>query len=185
MSIDFQVVESNLIKGVWIFTPSISNDLRGNIWTSFIKEEVEKFLPNDLFFMHDKFATSKNNVLRGIHGDTKTWKLVTSVYGEIQQVVVDLRKSSATYLQWQDFIINENSQSLILIPPGIGNGYYVNSKEAVYHYKNAYKGDYLDANEQFSVNWNDHRIGVKWLSDSPILSDRDKFIKNDVIENNS
>jgi dTDP-4-dehydrorhamnose 3,5-epimerase len=182
MNIDFTVTESNELKGIWIFTPSISNDLRGNIWTSFIKDEVEKFLPSDLHFLHDKFAASKNNVLRGIHGDTKTWKLVTSVYGEIQQVVVDLREESPTYLKWQDFIINNENQRLILIPPGIGNGYYVNSKEAVYHYKNAYKGDYLDANEQFSVKWNDARIGVKWLSESPILSDRDKYIENDIIE---
>ena len=173
MSIDFDIQESTKIAGVYILKPSISEDTRGNIWTSFLKDEVEELLPNDLYFKHDKFSTSKNNVLRGIHGDIKSWKLVTCVHGEIQQVVVDCRKDSPTYKQWQDFIINQDNQQLILIPPNMGNAYYVNSENAVYHYKLAYDGDYIDADEQFSLSWNDDSIGIKWMSDNPILSNRD------------
>ena len=55
----------------------------------------------------------------------------------------------------------------------MGNAYYVKSTEAVYHYKLAYRGDYIDAEEQFTVNWNDKSIGIKWASENPILSDRD------------
>ena len=173
MSIEFDIQESTEISGVYILTPSVSEDARGNIWTSFLKGEVEELLPDDLFFKHDKFSTSKHNVLRGIHGDTKSWKLVTCVHGEIQQVVVDMRKDSPTYKQWQDFIINKDNQQLILIPPNMGNAYYVSSEEAVYHYKLAYNGDYIDADEQFSVKWNDEEINIKWISDTPILSHRD------------
>ena len=173
MSIEFDIQKSTKIDGVYILTPSVSEDTRGNIWTSFLKDEVEGLLPNGLSFKHDKFSTSKYNVLRGIHGDTKSWKLVTCVYGEIQQVVVDMRQDSPTYKQWQDFTINKDNQKLILIPPNMGNAYYVNSSEAVYHYKLAYDGDYIDADEQFSINWNDDSIGIKWLSDNPILSNRD------------
>ena len=59
-------------------------------------------------FRHDKFSLSRKNVLRGLHGDNKTWKLVTCVYGEIHQVVVDLRETSPTYMKWEKFIINKN-----------------------------------------------------------------------------
>ena len=173
MSIEFDIQQSIEISGIYVLTPSVSEDVRGNIWTSFLKDEVEMLLPDDLYFKHDKFSTSMHNVLRGIHGDTKSWKLVTCVYGEIQQVVVDLREDSPTYLKWQDFIINGNNQQLILIPPYMGNAYYVNSSEAVYHYKLAYGDDYIDADEQFSVRWNDDTIGIKWMSDNPILSSRD------------
>ena len=174
MSIEFDIQQSTEITGVYIFKPSISEDSRGNIWTSFLKDEVEELLPDDLYFKHDKFSTSKHNVLRGIHGDTKSWKLVTCVFGEIQQVVVDMRKNSPTYKQWQSFTINKNNQQLILIPPNMGNAYYVKSSEAVYHYKLAYEGNYIDADEQFSVSWNDDSIGIKWLSNNPILSNRDE-----------
>jgi len=171
---DFDIKESTEISGIYILKPSVSEDARGNIWTSFLKEEVEKLLPDGLYFKHDKFSTSRYKVLRGIHGDTKSWKLVTCVYGEIQQVVVDMRQDSPTYKQWQDFIINKDNQQLILIPPNMGNAYYVNSPEIVYHYKLAYNGDYIDADEQFSVKWNNKDIGIKWVSDSPLLSERDR-----------
>jgi len=173
MSIEFKIQESSVIRGVYILTPSISEDERGNIWTSFLKAEVEGLLPKGLHFKHDKFSTSKHNVLRGIHGDTKSWKLVTCVYGEIQQVVVDMRQDSPTYRQWQSFTIGRDEQRLILVPPNMGNAYYVRSPEAVYHYKLAYDGDYIDADEQFSISWNDDSIGIRWIADNPILSARD------------
>jgi len=170
---DFDIKESSLIEGLWVITPSISDDLRGDIWTSFLKDNIEKLIPEGLLFKHDKFSTSKLNVLRGIHGDSKSWKLVTCVYGEIQQVVVDLRDGSPTFKKWQEFNIGENNRQLILIPPNMGNAFYVKSLRAVYHYKLAYNGDYIDANDQFTVKWDDPSIGVKWTSNNPILSIRD------------
>ncbi len=56
----------------------------------------------------------------------------------------------------------------------MGNAYYVNSESAVYHYKLAYPGDYFDANNQFSIKWNNPDIGISWPVIKPILSNRDK-----------
>jgi dTDP-4-dehydrorhamnose 3,5-epimerase len=173
MNFKFSIKESEKIKGIWIIKPEIFQDERGTIWTSFFKEEIEKWLPNHLHFRHDKFSESKQNVLRGIHGDNKSWKLVTAVYGEIHQVVVDCRKDSPTYLHWEKFIINKNNPQLILIPPNMGNAYCVKSQVAVYHYKMAYTGDYVDADGQFTIPWNDPKIGINWGITNPILSNRD------------
>ena len=173
MGISFEITTSKIIKGVKIIRPSVSNDRRGNIWSSFLKDEIEILLPDDLSFKHDKFSKSKKNVLRGIHGDEKSWKLVTCIYGSIQQVVVDCRKESDTYQKYESFIINEKNQLSILIPPCLGNAYYVISDNAVYHYKLAYEGDYIDADEQFSYKWNDPLFNIIWPTDKPILSKRD------------
>ena len=174
MAINFKIKESTIIKGVWIIEPSISVDERGNIWTSFLKDEIEKLLPDKLFFKHDKFSMSKQNVLRGIHGDEKSWKLVTCIFGSIQQIVVDCRNDSDTYTLYESFNVNENNQISILIPPLLGNAYYVNSNQAVYHYKLAYEGDYIDADGQFSYKWDDPQFNIKWPSSDPILSKRDR-----------
>ena len=173
MTFGFSVVESAIIKDVWIIKPEISTDRRGNIWTSFSKDDCEKLLPQKLSFKHDKFSTSKKDVLRGIHGDYKSYKLVSCVFGTVQQVVVDLRSNSTTYGVWQDFIIGENNQQAVLIPPSMGNAFLVTSNTAIYHYKLAYKGDYSDVDQQFSMKWNDPKIGIEWLTNSPILSSRD------------
>lgn len=174
MDIDFKIIESKIIEGVWIIRPSISVDNRGNIWTSFLKNKIEKLLPDGLYFKHDKFSKSYKNVLRGIHGDEKSWKLVTCVYGEILQVVVDCRLESPTYKKYDSFTINQENQISIIIPPRLGNAYYVINDEAIYHYKLAYEGDYLDADKQFSYKWNDNRFKIKWPTTKPRLSNRDK-----------
>jgi len=173
LSIDFQIKQSNHLAGIYIIEPSIFKDGRGKIWTSYLKEDLNQLLPDDLFFKHDKFTFSKRNVLRGIHSDQKSWKLVSCVYGEVFQVVVDCRKDSKTLHQHESFILNEKVPLCILLPPMVGNAFYVTSDSALYHYKLAYKGDYLDANDQFTWIWNDNRFNIKWPSTSPILSDRD------------
>ena len=173
MGFGFEVENSTKIDGLAAFVPSIAADERGDIWTSFEKEFMEPYLPEKLFFKHDKFSQSQGNVLRGIHGDAKSWKLVTCVVGKILQVVVDLRKDSPTFGQWQSYKIDKNQQKMVLIPPGCGNAYYVMSDMTVYHYKLAYLGEYLDAQDQFSVRWDDPELGIEWPVEKPILSPRD------------
>ena len=174
MAIEFLVKKSEIFPDVFIIEPSVSNDNRGNIWTSYLDQEIGKLIPEDSHFGHDKFSISKNNVLRGIHGDNKSWKLVSCVFGEIQQVVVDCIDGSSTYGKFESFYLNKKNIASILIPPGYGNAYYVKSENAVYHYKLAYDGDYLDYDEQFSYRWNDPKFSINWDTKSPILSERDR-----------
>ncbi|MFL2659682.1 MAG: dTDP-4-dehydrorhamnose 3,5-epimerase family protein [Alphaproteobacteria bacterium] len=174
MAIEFDIKKSDKIDGVYIINPSVGKDLRGNIWTSFLAQDIESLITNGAKFKHNKFSKSKKNVLRGIHGDTKSWKLVTCVYGQMQQIVVDMREDSSTYLQYEEFIIDADKPQLILIPPMCGNAYYNMGDDLVYHYALAYEGDYIDADEQFSFKWNDESIGIKWKCKNPILSGRDK-----------
>jgi dTDP-4-dehydrorhamnose 3,5-epimerase len=148
-------------------------DERGFIWSSFL-DELNELIDENLHFKHDKVSYSKKNVLRGIHGDSKTWKLVTCVYGEIIQVVVDRRENSPTYNKWEKFIINFNEPKMILIPPKMGNGFFVKSMECIYFYKLAYEGNYADYDEQFTIPWDDDTINIDWGNITPILSSRDK-----------
>ncbi len=173
MAIKFSVIESNVLPGVKIITPSVFEESRGSIWTSYGADSLDSLLPGELSFKHDKFSQSNANVLRGIHGDHKSWKLVSCIHGQIKQVVVDMRTSSKTYLKWEGFDLGTQNRSMILIPPGMGNAFYVSSSLAIYHYKLAYSGDYIDADEQFTVAWDDPRINIDWPSNDPILSERD------------
>lgn len=171
---DIKVHRSEILTDVVIFEPSLFWDERGNIYTSYHKDFFSKYLPASLDFKHDKFAQSKHNVLRGLHGDHKTWKLVSCVWGEIYEVVVDMRSDSPSYKKWDAFELRSDRYRQVLIPPGFVNGYYVQSREAVFHYKLAYTGEYIDADEQLTVMWNDPEVGVKWPCSEPILQARDK-----------
>ena len=147
-------------------------DHRGFYWTSW-----EKKLTKKINFKHDKFSLSKKNVLRGLHGDHKTWKLISCPYGKLLLVVVNCIKKSKDYLKWKSWTISQKNGVKILVPPNYANGHLCLSKECLFHYKLSYKGSYLDAKDQFSLRWNDPKIKIKWNIKKPILSMRDKKAK--------
>ena len=168
-----KISSSEDLHEIKIIEFDIFSDLRGEIWTSFVSELEQKILPNGINFKHDKFNTNKKGVLRGIHGDNKTWKLVSCPFGEIEQVVVDLRTESKNFKKWIKFMLNKENQIAVLIPPGFGNAFCALSDEALYHYKLAYNGDYNDFDNQFTFAWNDQSIGIDWKINNPIISERD------------
>ena len=71
-------------------------DHRGYYWSSW-KKNPQSFIK----YNHDKFSLSKKNVLRGLHGDEKTWKLISCPYGKFLLVVVNCVKKSKDYLKWK------------------------------------------------------------------------------------
>jgi len=168
------IEKSKILEEVITFIPSVNKDERGTIFTTFNKGIYSKYLPQNIEFIHDKFAESKKNVLRGLHGDNKTWKLITCIYGEIFEVVVDMRPDSSTFLKWDSYELNSKNKKQILVPPNFVNGYCVLSEFAVFHYKLAYTGEYFDVAQQMVVKWNDERLKIKWPCVNPILQERDK-----------
>ena len=153
---------------VKIITHDSFDDHRGSYWTLWHNDETK-----NLFFNHDKLSFSKKNVLRGYHGDKKTWKLVTCIYGKVHLSVVNFKQGSKAYLQEKSFILTRKNKISVLIPPYFLNAYLCLSKECVFHYKLAYKGNYLDVKDQFSLKWNDPKLKKEWNIEKPILSDRD------------
>jgi len=171
---EFVVEKSKIMPEVLVIKPSIHWDIRGNIYSTYNRDLYCGLIEKELDFIHDKFALSHQNVLRGLHGDEKTWKLVSCVFGEIYEVVVDMRPESPSYKKWEAFSLKADEYRQVLIPPGFVNGYYVKSEEAVFHYKLAYDGDYIDAGQQITIAWNDPSLNIKWPCTEPILQARDR-----------
>jgi dTDP-4-dehydrorhamnose 3,5-epimerase len=153
---------------VKIFQLDSFEDFRGELYTLFKQEEHE------LVFNHDKVSVSRQNVLRGMHGDSKSWKLITCLSGVVYLVVVDNRPESPNYLKWDSIILSETNRKQVLIPPMFANGHLVLSNTAVFFYKWSYPGEYPDVKDQFTLKWNDSKVNIHWPIDSPILSKRDK-----------
>lgn len=157
-------------EGVKYYTPDVYTDFRGDLWTLWKAGESVFDMP----FNHDKVSTSRKNVLRGIHGDRKSYKLITCLYGEIYFVTVDNREESPTFQQWDWEILSDRNRTQVLLSPGIGNGFYVMSEQSVFHYKWFYDGQYPDVEDQFTIKWNDSRFNITWPSESPLLQLRDR-----------
>jgi len=148
--------------------PDSFEDFRGELYTFYKENDY------NLNFNHDKVSISRKNTLRGLHGDSKSWKLVTCLAGEIYLVVVDNRPDSPNYLKWDWEILTSKNRKQVLIPPMFANGHFILSKEATFFYKWSYSGDYPDVKDQFTLKWNDPQLNIHWPSFNPILSKRDK-----------
>lgn len=173
--IDFEIERSDLIEGLILIHQNSFEDTRGEVWSTFSGNDLSEDLPDGLLFNHDKFAINKLNILRGIHGDSKSWKLVTCLQGKIFQVCVDLRPDSKTFRKHQTFYFEPSEKKFsVLMPPNFGNAFLSLTDDSIYHYKLAYEGAYFDAEDQFTYKWNDPDINIEWPIDNPTLSVRDK-----------
>ena len=158
---------------VKIYQPDVHTDLRGDLLTLWNRDH---FNPS-IDFKHDKISTSSQNVLRGMHGDNKSWKLTSCLYGEMYFVVVDNRVDSPNYLKWDSIILDDKTRKQVLTPPQFAIGFMVLSDTALLHYKWAYPGNYPDVDEQFTLKWNDPKINISWPIENPLLSLRDNNAK--------
>ena len=160
----------SLLSNVSTYSYDRFNDERGQLFTVWKQSDL-----SEISFNHDKVAVSNKNVLRGLHTD-KALKLITCLHGKIQLVVVNYKQDSSEYLDHMSIILDSDSEykTSVLVPPGYLNGHLVLSEQAVFFYKWSYVGNYPDVKDQISVNWADPKIGINWLVDNPVLSERDK-----------
>jgi dTDP-4-dehydrorhamnose 3,5-epimerase len=176
---DFHFYNGSVLPEVKIVQPSIYHEYRGSISTTYHSDYYDRLLPANernggLEFKHDRYSKSKMGVLRGLHYDEKTWKLVTCLHGKIYLVVLDMRPKQPNYGKWESFIISPETATQVLIPPMFANGHFVMEDNSIFHYKMAYEGEYNDENKQKTVVFNDKRFNIEWPVQSPILSKRDR-----------
>lgn len=165
--------ENTKFDGVCVIYNDVFEDSRGSIWTSYNKEIHSHLLKFGYDFSHDKFNQNRKNVLRGIHYDYLTAKLVTCISGRISQFIVKVDSNKSDFGEYLRFDIDGGSGKSVLIPPGYGNAFVARDHNTIYHYKLAYPSEYIDQQDQKTVAWNDPRLKINWDIDDPILSERD------------
>ena len=163
-------VKPTELDGVLEITPPTNfEDFRGS-YVELYNERIYRESGITQHFIQDDISTSRKNVLRGIHGDQATTKLVTCLYGSFYLVVVDNDPSSAQFRKWQAFTLSAQNRVQILIPPKFGNGHLVLTESAIFHYKQTTE---YDRSGQFTILWNDPEFNFWWPTQNPILSRRD------------
>jgi dTDP-4-dehydrorhamnose 3,5-epimerase len=170
------IKKSKKLKLLQIFPKTNYKDFRGVYLETFNKKNYKKIL--DIEFVEDDFSSNKKKVFRGIHGDHKTWKLVSCVYGKCEAIIVNWNKKSKYFGVWERFFLSSKNYFQILIPPSHGNSFLVLSNFAVYHYKQSKY--YSGKNKQFTLNYKDPFFKIKLSVKDPIISKRDSeadFIK--------
>ncbi len=150
--------------------PTIFEDYRSS-YVEIYNEELYTKAGIKVKFVEDDISINSRFVLRGIHGDYRTWKLVSCLHGKFYLVVVNWDKESPQFRKWESFTLSDRNRRQVLIPPKFGNGHVVLSEVAVYHYK---QSEYYNRPGQFTILWNDPKLKIWWPVKNPIVSRRDE-----------
>jgi len=162
-------VKDTKLWGVKEIVPERFCDFRGTYLELYDSKKFETV--TDIKFVQDDISVSSKHVLRGLHGDFKTTKLVTVLKGVGYALIADNRKDSPTYGKWDSFTLSDQNMKMLLLPPGIGNSILAMSNEIIYFYK---QDTHFAEGKQFTIKWDDPKWNFWWPVASPILSMRDE-----------
>ena len=149
------------LPDVLMLQPKVLGDARGFFVESFNARDFANATGLEVEFVQDNHTMSSQGVLRGLHYQIQhaQGKLVRVVRGEVFDVAVDLRKSSANFGRWTGRILSEKNALQIWIPPGFAHGFLSLSESAEFLYKTT---DYWYPEHERSLLWNDQDLGIKW-----------------------
>jgi dTDP-4-dehydrorhamnose 3,5-epimerase len=163
-------VQKTPLDGVLVIEPPTNfHDFRGE-YVEIYNRALYELAGISYNFIQDDISISTQHVLRGLHGDADTAKLVSCLYGKFYLVVVNNDAASAQYRKWTSMTLSDKNRLQVLIPPKFGNGHVVMSDWAMFHYKQT--TTYNRAG-QFTLRWDDPDLGLWWPVANPIVSRRD------------
>ncbi|MDD5633658.1 MAG: dTDP-4-dehydrorhamnose 3,5-epimerase family protein [Candidatus Omnitrophica bacterium] len=164
-------VEKTDLEGVLLIKPGAFEDHRG-YYLELYNEKLYKSKGIEVDFVEDDISIAKRNVIKGIHGDSSTWKLISCLHGEFYLVVINYDEGSKNFGKWQSFVLSDVNKYQVLVPPKHGNGHLCLSEKSIFHYK---QSSYYAPSRQFTIKWNDARFNISWPVEQPILSKRDEL----------
>ena len=161
------------LDGPILIEPTVHGDARGfflesyraNVWADHGVDDV---------FVQDNHSRSRRGVLRGMHlsiGEGQA-KLVRCARGAILDVVVDLRRNSLTWMEWEAVELDDSAARQLYIPVGFAHGFCVLSEVADVTYKCS---TYYDPAIERGFRHDDPDVAIDWPQDIELLvSQRDR-----------
>lgn len=167
-----KVIHTN-IPEVIIFELKVFGDERGFFLESYNQQAFQAATGLATTFVQDNHSRSAKNVLRGLHYQIEQpqGKLVRVTQGEVFDVAVDVRQSSATFGQWVGARLSAENKHQMWVPAGFAHGFLVLSDFAEFLYKTT---DFYAPQHECCIRWDEPAIGIDWpLESAPLLSAKD------------
>jgi dTDP-4-dehydrorhamnose 3,5-epimerase len=166
-------VIATAIPDVLILEPRVFGDERGFFYESFNARTFAEATGSKHEFVQDNHSRSSRGVLRGLHYQVQQaqGKLVRVTLGEVLDVAVDIRRSSATFGQWVGVRLSAANKRQLWVPEGFAHGFVVLSEHAEFLYKTT---DYYAPAHERCIRWDDPTLAIDWqFDDAPQLSGKD------------
>jgi dTDP-4-dehydrorhamnose 3,5-epimerase len=160
------------LEGLVLLTPTKHGDDRGFFMETFRADAwAAQGVPSE--FVQDNHSRSRRGTVRGMHFQTSPGqgKLVRVARGRVLDVVVDLRRASPTFGQWDAVELDDERGQQLWIPVGFAHGFCVLSDVADFVYKCT---SYFDPATEAGFSFADPDVGIEWPDMELIYSERDR-----------
>jgi dTDP-4-dehydrorhamnose 3,5-epimerase len=160
------------LDGPILLESRVIGDERGFFCETF-RADAYAALGVEVGFVQDNHSRSTRGVLRGMHFAVGAGqaKLVRVARGAIFDVVVDLRRGSPTFGEWEGHDLDDVHGRQLFVPVGFAHGFVVRSEVADVVYKCS---AYYDGALERTLSYSDPAIGIEWPADEPLVSARDR-----------
>ena len=146
------------LPGPVLLEPVVHGDERGFFLETYRRSVLAELGIGD-DFVQDNHSRSRRGIVRGLHFQPGQAKLVRCARGDVWDVLVDLRRGSPTFGQWEGFELSDRNLRQLYCPDGFGHGFCVTSESADVVYKCS---DYYDPSAERGIAYDDPDIGISW-----------------------
>ena len=166
-----------ILKGSFIIDLSVFTDDRGGFARTFCKKEFQKIGHTKEFVQFNHSYNTLKGTVRGMHYQVPPYqeiKLIRCIKGAVQDVIIDMRKDSPTFLQHINVELNEENKKMIYVPEGFAHGFQtlVDDTQLMYHHT-----EYYAPNADAGLSHNDKTLNIKWTLPVSVISEKDKNYK--------
>jgi len=161
------------LREVVLLEPKIHQDARGLTYESYNQRVFREATGVEATFVQENRSRSARHTIRGLHYQLgrPQGKLIGVLAGELFDVAIDLRKSSATFGKWAGFRLSGNEHRYAWIPAGFGHGFLALTEGVEVVYK---LSEFWTPEHERVIRWDDPELAIRWpFSGQPLLSTRD------------
>src|ERR1051326_1710668 len=150
------------LSGVWVIDPELREDERGFLARTYCEKEFSAHELNTCWPQCNLTLTRKRGMVRGLHYQAEPKpeiKLIRCAAGAVFDVVVDVRRESATFGRWEGFELTAENRRLLYVPGGFAHGFQCLTDNCELFYQ---MSEFYVPELARGVRWNDARIGIRW-----------------------
>ncbi|MEX0729912.1 MAG: dTDP-4-dehydrorhamnose 3,5-epimerase [Aquisalimonadaceae bacterium] len=162
------------IAGAYVLTPEPVRDQRGWFTRYFCVDGFRETGRDVRFVQFNHSCTSRQGTIRGMHlqlGDAAEDKLVRCIRGRVLDVLVDLRRGSATLLRHVSVELSAADGRAVFIPRGVAHGFQslCDNVELLYHHSN-----YYTPRSEAGLRYDDPAVEIRWPLTAVDVSPKDR-----------
>jgi dTDP-4-dehydrorhamnose 3,5-epimerase len=162
------------LSGAFVIDLQKHEDERGFFARSWCRKEFEAHGLDPRTVQCNVSFNKVKGTLRGMHYQVAPYaeaKLVRCTRGAIYDVIIDLRRESATYKEHVSEVLSSNNYKSLFVPEGFAHGFQTLEDNSEVFYQ---MSEFYSAEHQQGLRYNDPAFGINWPTDVMVISDRDR-----------